>query len=385
MSAASTHSQYRDDGLAAKVKAMPLKPLVAQYIRLQNAGGDRFKALCPFHGEKTASFYINEKKGSFNCFGCGAHGSVIDFVMMIENLTFKDALRDAAAFYGLGAENSPGRPRQKIAPVQRETPEEENARVAREVETAREIFRSGMPAAGTLVEGYLREARKIPLEKLPAGLPPTIRFAPAVEYWHEVAGRRQMIGKFPAMVTAIQGNDGKIMGAHITYLDPVTADKINRPDPNKPGAVLPKKKIRGLAFGCGIRLAPASEDMQVAEGIENALTAMALHPQKIPAWTAISLQNLAGRGIGQGEPHPRFLDKKLPSVYPDIDAPSFRFLPVTKKVAIIKDSDSKDWESAERLFERAARKFKQQGVREIFMVSPPRGYDLNDVLREGRP
>lgn len=383
IAAASTHSQYKDDGLAGRVKSMPLKPLVAQYIRLQNAGGDRFKALCPFHAEKTASFYINEKKGYFLCFGCGAHGSIIDFVMQIENLSFKEALHDAATFYGLSEDCASGKPRRKIQPVQHETPEEEKSRIAREVETAREIFRAGMPATGTLVEGYLREARKIPLEKLPAGLPPTIRFVPAVEYWHEVAGRRQMIGKFPAMVSAIQGNDGKVMGAHITYLDPVTADKINRPDPNKPGAVLPKKKIRGIAFGCGIRLAPAAEYMQVAEGIENALTAMALHPQKTPAWTAISLQNLAGRGIGQGDPHPRFLGKKLPSVYPDVNAPSFRFLPVTKKATIIKDGDSKDWESAERLFERAARKFRQQGVPEVFVVSPPRGYDLNDVLREG--
>lgn len=374
----NSRPQKKDD-LVQRVKAMPLKPVIEQYIRLARAGKDKFKGLCPFHAERTPSFLVNEDKGTYYCFGCRANGSIIDFLMQKENLDFRAALHEAALFYGLKVGVSQA-PRQRIAPVEHVAPEEEQARKRREIETAQKIFSAALPADGTLVEGYLREVRQIPLEKLSGGvIPPTIRYAPAADYWHAVNGKRTLIGRFPAMVTAIQGFDRAVIGAHITYLDPVTADKIKRRDPNKPDSLLAKKKIRGAAVGGALRLAAAGEHMQVAEGIENALTAMAFNG--VPAWAAISLYNLAGRGLGEGEPHPRLLGQKTPSVYPDLTAPSFRFPEIAKKATVIKDSDSKDWESAEKLFERAGRKFLQQGIEELFFVSPPRGHDLNSMLR----
>ena len=57
---------------------------------------------CPFHNEKTPSMKVYKDKGGFHCFGCGAHGSVIDFVMMFFNLTFKDAVEKLSDDFFLG-------------------------------------------------------------------------------------------------------------------------------------------------------------------------------------------------------------------------------------------------------------------------------------------
>jgi DNA primase catalytic core len=55
--------------------------------------GKNFKGLCPFHDEKTPSFLVNSEKQIFHCFGCGAHGDVLDFVVKYHGLSFKDALK----------------------------------------------------------------------------------------------------------------------------------------------------------------------------------------------------------------------------------------------------------------------------------------------------
>lgn len=74
--------------------------LVGQYVALKPAGRE-FKACCPFHEEKTPSFTVSPEKGFFHCFGCKAGGTVIDFVMRIENLEFRDALEWLANRYNI--------------------------------------------------------------------------------------------------------------------------------------------------------------------------------------------------------------------------------------------------------------------------------------------
>ena len=66
--------------------------VVGGYVALRNRGGNFF-GLCPFHNEKTASFSVNSDKQMYHCFGCGAGGNVISFVMQIENYDFLEALR----------------------------------------------------------------------------------------------------------------------------------------------------------------------------------------------------------------------------------------------------------------------------------------------------
>ena len=66
--------------------------VISDYIKVKQSGAN-YKGLCPFHGEKTPSFYINTSKQIYKCFGCGEGGDVINFIMKIENLEFMDAVK----------------------------------------------------------------------------------------------------------------------------------------------------------------------------------------------------------------------------------------------------------------------------------------------------
>jgi DNA primase len=69
-------------------------------IQLKKAGRE-FKACCPFHGEKTPSFTVSPAKGFYHCFGCGAHGTVIGFLMEHDHLTFVEAVESVAGVLGI--------------------------------------------------------------------------------------------------------------------------------------------------------------------------------------------------------------------------------------------------------------------------------------------
>jgi DNA primase len=77
-----------------------LSDVVGKKTRLTRAGRE-FKACCPFHNEKSPSFYVNDDKQFYHCFGCGVHGSAIDFVMGTENLSFIEAVEALAAKAGM--------------------------------------------------------------------------------------------------------------------------------------------------------------------------------------------------------------------------------------------------------------------------------------------
>lgn len=77
-----------------------LSDVIGKRVKLTRAGRE-FKACCPFHNEKSASFYINDEKAFFHCFGCGAHGDHIGFLMRHENKSFMDAVEDLSALAGM--------------------------------------------------------------------------------------------------------------------------------------------------------------------------------------------------------------------------------------------------------------------------------------------
>src|SRR5579884_312472 len=77
-----------------------LADLVGRRVRLVRKGREH-AGLCPFHNEKTPSFYVVEDKGFFHCFGCGAHGDAIGYVMRSENLDFIEAVERLAGEAGI--------------------------------------------------------------------------------------------------------------------------------------------------------------------------------------------------------------------------------------------------------------------------------------------
>ena len=78
----------------------PIEDVVGQYVTLKRSGSNLF-GLCPFHGEKTASFSVAPDKGIYYCFGCHKGGSVINFQMEIEGLSYPDAVRALAKRAGM--------------------------------------------------------------------------------------------------------------------------------------------------------------------------------------------------------------------------------------------------------------------------------------------
>ena len=89
-----------DDFLSELKYKNDLSEIAGNYVRLKRRGRN-LVGLCPFHGEKTPSFNIYTENGSFYCFGCGAGGDVITFIMKIENLDYMEAVRFLAQRAGM--------------------------------------------------------------------------------------------------------------------------------------------------------------------------------------------------------------------------------------------------------------------------------------------
>jgi DNA primase len=88
--------QWKDE-LRARIT---LSTLVQRSVKLTRAGRE-WKGCCPFHEEKTPSFYVNDQKAFYHCFGCGAHGDAISWMVDQQGLQFMDAIKELAAMAGM--------------------------------------------------------------------------------------------------------------------------------------------------------------------------------------------------------------------------------------------------------------------------------------------
>lgn len=79
---------------------LSITDVVSSYIKLEKSGAS-YKAKCPFHNEKTPSFYVSPDRGTYYCFGCGAKGDIFSFVEQFEGLEFKQALANLANRAGI--------------------------------------------------------------------------------------------------------------------------------------------------------------------------------------------------------------------------------------------------------------------------------------------
>lgn len=93
--------------------------LIGEQVALRKAG-QSWKGLCPFHGEKSPSFTVNEARGAFHCFGCGAGGTAFDFLMRREGMTFPEAARVLARRVGVPLPSDDVSPEARRAEAERQ-------------------------------------------------------------------------------------------------------------------------------------------------------------------------------------------------------------------------------------------------------------------------
>lgn len=88
------------------IRNVPIKDVLDHYLSFKRAGS-QFVALCPFHSERTPSFYIHRRKNIYKCFGCDAGGDAIKFIMEYEGKSFGEAVEHIAGMAGIPLESVP--------------------------------------------------------------------------------------------------------------------------------------------------------------------------------------------------------------------------------------------------------------------------------------
>jgi len=104
------------DSIEALKARLDIVDVVGNYVELKKAGGN-FKAPCPFHDEKSPSFVVSPQKQIYHCFGCGASGNAIGFVMEYEKLNYPEALEKLAENYNFTlthTDNKHNKPRSQV-------------------------------------------------------------------------------------------------------------------------------------------------------------------------------------------------------------------------------------------------------------------------------
>lgn len=139
-------SQSFMDEIRSRIR---MSEVVGKAIPLRRAGRE-YHALCPFHKEKSPSFTINDEKGFYHCFGCGAHGDVIGFTMDYEHISYREAIERLAGMAGLSVS------RETPAEIEREKKSQSLHEV---MEAAAAWFEAQLEqtSEGELARRYLRE------------------------------------------------------------------------------------------------------------------------------------------------------------------------------------------------------------------------------------
>ena len=231
-----------------------LVSLIGRRVRLQKQGPDYF-GLCPFHGEKSPSFSVNPEKGFFHCFGCGAHGDVLDWIMRSEGVSFRAAVERARIEAG-ASPTIVGDPRED---------RKAHADEARQ-RLAWRIWEASEPISGTVAETYLRIARGVSIE-----IPESLRFHRSLK-----AGRGRDAPRFPAMVAKIVHPTDGLVAIQRTFL---------RPDGRAKAPIDRPKMALGSRGSGAVRLGVAARVMGVCEGIETGLSAQEMFA--VPVWCAL--------------------------------------------------------------------------------------------------
>ena len=111
--------RIREEDIAEVREKARIDDVISAYVTLKNAGGGNLKGLCPFHDEKSPSFNVTPARGMYHCFGCGAGGDVIKFVMEVDGLGFTETVERLAEKTGVQLRYVDGGPQRPSGGPQR--------------------------------------------------------------------------------------------------------------------------------------------------------------------------------------------------------------------------------------------------------------------------
>lgn len=147
---------YYPDEVIEEVRSRnDIVDVVGSYVKLKKQGANYF-GLCPFHNEKSPSFSVSRDKQMFYCFGCGAGGNVITFVMKYENITFPEAVKELAARAGVPV------PEQEFSAEMRQEQERKKLLFAVNKETAVYYYKLLRSPVGRTGLSYLTDRKLSP-------------------------------------------------------------------------------------------------------------------------------------------------------------------------------------------------------------------------------
>src|SRR3954465_7171429 len=108
-----------NDFIQTLLSRIDIVDVVERYVPLKKSGAN-LAACCPFHNEKSPSFTVSPTKQFYHCFGCGAHGTAVGFLMEHHGLNYVDAIHELASGLGLTVPQEPGdrqrQPANQVAP-----------------------------------------------------------------------------------------------------------------------------------------------------------------------------------------------------------------------------------------------------------------------------
>lgn len=271
----------RNDGTAdvPRIKSEASIVEVASEATELVRSGDEMKGLCPFHAENTPSFFVNEAKGLFHCFGCDAHGDVIDLVSHIRDVGFAEACAILAGTDGASrGGTSPRRRRHhdderlQDADVRRGDDVERASAKALNQARAKAEWHRAVFIDGTPVDRYLTS------RLICEGVPSSIRSGNVPRFWRDDGTEGPRI---PAMIAAVQDVGGGLVGIHRTFLDR-EGRKHRWGEPR-----LALGRVRGGA----VRLGPVRPAIMLCVGIEDGLALRLMFPGAT-VWAATGDANL---------------------------------------------------------------------------------------------
>jgi len=132
-----------NDFIQTLLARVDIVEVIDRYLPLKKAGSN-YAACCPFHSEKTPSFTVSPSKQFYHCFGCGAHGTAVGFLMEFSGKSFPDAVEELARDAGLEV------PRTASAPAQRGAEEAQD--LAGVLLQAAKFYRGALKEAPRAVE-----------------------------------------------------------------------------------------------------------------------------------------------------------------------------------------------------------------------------------------